>query len=174
VAAAWGAAEATLFFVVPDVWVGLAALAAPRRTLRVVLATVVGAVAGTVGLYMAGRHGCGATIDRAFERLPGVTVSDVALVQSELDSSGVAAFVRAPLRAVPLKLYTRQAQRAGWALPLVLAGATGNRLVRLIPVAAAFALLGHALRGRIEARPGVALTVYGVGWAAFYAWYWRR
>ena len=174
VAAAWGAAEATLFFVVPDVWVGLVALLAPRRTRGAVAGTIAGALGGTVALYLAGRHGWGRAIDRATARLPGISPVEIAHVQAELRIHGLGAFVRAPLRGVPLKLYTRESQRLGWSLPRILVGATTNRLVRLIPVAAVFALLGHAARRRIEERPRGALAVYAGGWAAFYAWYWRR
>ena len=174
IAPAWGAAEATLFFVVPDVWVGLVALLAPRRTLGAVAGTIAGALAGTLVLYLAGRHGRGRAIDRTIARLPGISPTDIAHVEAELQTYGFGAFVRAPLRGVPLKLYTRESQRQGWSLPRVLVGATANRIVRLVPVAGVFALLEHIARRRIEERPRAALAAHAVAWAAFYAWYWRR
>ena len=43
-AALWGVAEATLFFVVPDVLVGWIALRGPRRTLVVWLGATAGGI----------------------------------------------------------------------------------------------------------------------------------
>jgi hypothetical protein len=54
---AWGLAEATVFFVVPDVWISRLALSSWRAALRGCALALVGALVGGVLLYLAGgRH----------------------------------------------------------------------------------------------------------------------
>ena len=48
---AWGFAEATLFFIIPDVIIGWAALSGWRSGLRMLLAAISGALAGGLVLY---------------------------------------------------------------------------------------------------------------------------
>ena len=173
VAAVWGAAEASFFFIVPDAWIGLVALLAPRRAPAAVAAAVAGAIAGALALFLAGARS-GDTVDRAFLRLPGIRVRDVQEVRHAVSSRGYRAFLDAPLRALPVKLYVREAQRAGRPLAPVLAATALNRLARLVPVTAAFALIGRRQRRLVAQRRRAVLAVYAAGWTLFYALYWRR
>ena len=54
IAGGWGLAEATLFFVVPDVWIGLLALFGWRAGLRAVALAVAGALLGGALMYGVG------------------------------------------------------------------------------------------------------------------------
>src|SRR4051812_20323932 len=54
VALGWGFAEATFFFVVPDVWIGLLTLFSWRAGLRAVYSAVMGALTGGAVMYRAG------------------------------------------------------------------------------------------------------------------------
>src|SRR3990170_6341373 len=54
VGAIWAAAEALLFVVVPDVWVGLVAIRAPRRAAATLASIVLGAAAGAALLWLPG------------------------------------------------------------------------------------------------------------------------
>jgi hypothetical protein len=46
IAALWGLAEATLFFIVPDVWLTLITVWSPRKALIACLFALLGALAG--------------------------------------------------------------------------------------------------------------------------------
>src|SRR3546814_21158393 len=52
----WGFAEATVFFVVPDVWISRRALSSWRAALRGSGFALAGALVGGVLLYLPGRH----------------------------------------------------------------------------------------------------------------------
>ncbi|HEY9541633.1 MAG TPA: hypothetical protein VIR05_08360, partial [Luteimonas sp.] len=67
----WGFAEATVFFVVPDVWISRRALSSWRAALRGCGFALAGALVGGVLLYFAGRHHEAALL-ALFERLPAI------------------------------------------------------------------------------------------------------
>src|SRR5687768_18406002 len=72
VALGWGFAEATFFFVVPDVWIGLLSLFSWRAGLRAVCSAVMGALFGGAITY-----GVGARLgrDRSAQLLAAVPAS---------------------------------------------------------------------------------------------------
>ena len=70
VAAGWGLAEAALFFIVPDVWLGFVSLYAPRRMVVTLLATVAGALVGATLLFLA-TPVLGPSLGRLLTDLPG-------------------------------------------------------------------------------------------------------
>jgi hypothetical protein len=171
IAAAWGAAEASVFFIVPDVWSGFVALLAPRAALTATGATVGGAVVGAALAFRLAR----AAPDRYesyLRRLPGIRVDDPEVTAAELREHGYAAFLRAPLGGQPVKLYVAAAARQGRPLSAVLLLTALNRLERLVPLGLAAAAAGVAARRVVRRRPGAVAGIYVAGWSAFYAAYW--
>src|SRR3546814_21022897 len=67
----WGFAEATVFFVVPDVWISRRALSSWRAALRGCGFALAGALVGGGLLSFAGRHHAAALL-ALFERLPEI------------------------------------------------------------------------------------------------------
>jgi hypothetical protein len=173
IAATWGAAEASFLFVVPDVWLGFIALVAPRRLATSIAAALAGAMAGVVVLLLAGRLD-GPRVDALIRRLPGIRSADPANIAAAIAARGERAFLDGPLRALPVKVYVREAQRARRRVPDILMASLLNRLARFVPVAVGFALLGRLGRPIAEARPGLVTALYAGGWSLFYALYWYR
>jgi hypothetical protein len=166
----WGAAEATLFFIVPDVLIAWAAL---RRgvcagALAALFATA-GAAAGGAVVY-AWSAQAPAAAARVIEAVPAVPANAVADAAAELRSGGFAAALSGAFRGKPYKVWSAAAPHAGWTLPSWLAAAAPIRLPRFLVVVAGFALLGAALRGRLCQR--TIASLFAGGWALFYAAFW--
>ena len=82
----WGVAEASLFFVVPDVWTGWIAIVAPRRAVPVLVMTLLGAVLGALLLFLVAPYATDALV-AWFGMVPGLLPGD--LVTWDLNGNGL-------------------------------------------------------------------------------------
>ncbi|NEX95224.1 hypothetical protein [Caulobacter sp. 17J65-9] len=167
----WGAAEAFLFFVVPDVLLAWVAL---RRGLKAALVCSLLAAAGAT-LGGAAMYGWAArspeTAARAVERVPAVAdgATDRA-VEAMRREGWFRAAASGAFAGRPYKLYAAAAPRAGVEPTAWVAAATPIRLPRFLLMSVGFAVLGALLRDRLDRR--VMLALYGTGWTLFYAAFW--
>jgi membrane protein YqaA with SNARE-associated domain len=166
----WGLAEATFFFVVPDVPISLAALFRPRRAWRHVVAAVVGAVIG--GALMFGWAAQDAKDARdAVARVPFVKARMFAHVHASYQAHGAGAIFLGPLTGTPYKIYAVEAPEfiGRGRFLLNTAPARGERFVF---VWAVFGALGTWLRRSRKWTTGRLAVVPGVFWVLFYAVNW--
>jgi hypothetical protein len=169
VAVFWGVAEATLFFVVPDVLVGWLALRRPRRMLAAWLAATVGGIAGAALVHTAVRNGWDP--DPVFRALPGTQIGDIPRVRAAIADDPTRAFALGAISGVPLKIYVAEAARARLPLRRTLVLVAINRAPRIGVSGLAAAVVGTATR-RIGPGSLVTGAIYTLGWVVFYAWYW--
>jgi hypothetical protein len=170
VAFGWGGAEATLFFVVPDVWIGLLALFNWRAGLRAVVWAVMGALVGGALMY-----GVGAQFDRdssarLLDAVPAISPGMVERVEEEMRQHGPASMVLGPLRGTPYKIYARTAGVQEQPLSAVLLWTIPARGARFVLIAVIAALYGWLVR-RITPWTGWLLGPYLLAWTLFYAGY---
>jgi len=169
-AAAWGFAEGTLFFLVPDILLTATALFSVRRSLRQMAAVLAGSLAAGTLLYgVAAREPAWAA--RVVQHVPFVTPRMFAKVDRDYQAAGVWALTQGPMSGVPYKIYAVEAPRHTDFLPFLLVSIPA-RLERFVVTWAIFAALGALLRRRIQAHPRRALLCHGLYWAAIYAYYW--
>lgn len=167
-AALWGFAEATLFFIVPDVLLSWVALSDWREALRGCLLALGGALAGGLLMYAWGAAD-GAAAARVVEQVPAIGVDLLARVRGELAQQGAWAILFGPLSGTPYKTYAVQAHGAGvgaWAFLLASVPARGLRFMLVALLAGAIArvaLPDLGLAGRSLA--------WGGAWIAFYTFY---
>jgi hypothetical protein len=169
VCAAWAAAEASVFFVVPDVPVGLLALRDPRRAPRAWAAAALGGVVGALVLRAAIRDGWDP--EPPFRRLPGIRPDDIGQAELAVVKDPVAAFGSGAFGGTPLKLYVAAATRRGVSDERLVGLIVLNRVPRLGLVAGVSTLVGAAARAA-GIPPAVQVAGYLGAWTAFYAWYW--
>ncbi|MBC6982775.1 hypothetical protein [Caulobacter sp. 17J80-11] len=167
----WGAAEAFLFFVVPDVLLAWVAL---RRGLKAALICSLLAAAGAT-LGGAAMYGWAArspeTAARAVEAVPAVQDGSTDRAVEAMRREGwFRAAATGAFAGRPYKLYSAAAPRAGVKPAAWVAGAAPIRLPRFLMMSVGFAALGALLRERMDRR--MMLAVYGTGWALFYAAFW--
>lgn len=168
----WGVAEATLFFIVPDVIVGALAILRPRRAIAAAGAAIAGSLVGGVILYLVATW-VGSDLRDVIEAVPGIPPEMVTQAQSDLTSHGGAALVLAPLSGIPYKIYAAEWAIRGWGLPALLAWTIPARALRIVPIALVAAALGAMARTWIMKRPGLLLGGYGLIWIVVYIFYFR-
>lgn len=166
-AALWGFAEATLFFVVPDVYLSRVALEAPRRALRACLWALAGALAGGALMHAWGAADPAAARD-ALDAVPAVSAAAVAGVGEALAADGWIALFVGPLTGTPYKIYAVEAGRLGLGLLPLLAVSVPARLVRFVLVTLLATGLVRAPGLRRLPLPRQRL-LHAVAWTLFYA-----
>ena len=169
-AALWGFAEGTLFFVVADVLFTRVAIARPVRALAHVAAATLGAVAAG-GLMFAWSTSDPAGARAAVAAVPKVGEAMVADTEHRMEAVGALAMLDRPLGGVPYKVHAVLAPpRFGiWEFLLVSLVA---RLERFALSWAAFAILHRAWTRRLPAGSRIPGAVHALFWTAVYAYYW--
>lgn len=168
VAFAWGFAEATLFFIVPDVWLSYLALTDLRRSLRGCVATLAGALAGGAALY-AWCALASAAATSVVSAVPAIGPEIMAKSASLMREQGVWSLVEGMMLGIPYKTFVVSAQAQGVGLALLLAVTIPARLLRFAVASA----VTHAIATRVlrscTARTKLAVLV--MFWVVFYAIY---
>jgi len=167
--ALWGFAEATRFYVVPDVLVGWIALHGVRRGVAASLWATAGAMLGGLAVHADSR----AQRARLVE-IPGISEAMVEDASTKLARDGWWALLRGPLDGIPYKVYAAEAGARGLPSGELVAWTIPARLWRLLAVALGAGLTGVAFRGSIRRREGAWLAAYLGFWAVTYARYFAR
>jgi membrane protein YqaA with SNARE-associated domain len=166
----WGFAEGTLFFVVPDVLLSLAALSGGRRALPHVAAAVGGALlAGAVMVSWSAADYRAAS--GAVRNVPFVREAMFARVDEGLEQDGAAALFRGSVTGIPYKIFAVEAP-GRISAPHFLAWTVPARAARFLLVWALFALLGAWLRSRYPNNWRLLAAVHAALWIPFYLYYW--
>lgn len=165
-----GFAEATLFFIVPDVTL-TAAAAAPARRLRWCYAAAVcfAAVGAVLMLVWARVDPDGARA--LLQRIPAITPEMAVRAGDDLARHGAWGVVRAGFLGVPLKLYAVEAGARGWSAWGFGAACLAGRSLRL----GVTMLVARLLAGAPWIREGRRRWFAWAGvWAIVYSVYWSR
>lgn len=171
VAVGWGFAEATLFFVVPDVWIGVLALFSRRAGLRAVAWAVMGALIGGAVMYGVGARLESERSARLLDAVPAISPAMIERVEEETRERGAASMILGPLRGTPYKIYARTAGLQERSLAAVLLWTVPARGIRFVAIALLAAGCGWLARRLIGRQTGWLLGLYVLAWTAFYAGY---
>jgi len=169
-ALAWGCAEATLFFFVPDIIITLAALFAPRRSAWHLTAVVAGAVAGGAVMY-AWSVARPESAKTAVASVPFVYPWMFASVSAGYEQLGIWAPCFGVASGIPFKIYAIEAPAHVRLVPFMLVSVPA-RLERLLLSWACAAAVGMLASQQIHSRPRIWLAMHLALWTVFYAWYW--
>lgn len=166
----WGIAEATVFFVIPDVFVSYVAV---RRGWRpglvlAVLATL-GAMVGGVITYMWGALDPESAI-AVFAHLPAIDTAMIDRVWAEVAEHDVLATLGGPLQGQPYKLYAAAAGDLGSNPAAFIAMTFPARIVRFAAAALIAGWLRERTAGWMGPRPAVAL--WAGFWVVLYLFFW--
>ena len=170
VAALWGFAEATLFFIVPDVWISLVALRDRRAGLLACVAAVAGALAGGLLMYAWGsKDPAGAAA--ALVAIPAIGRRMIEEVRRSLSSTGFLSLFVGPLTGTPYKIYAVESGAIGASLPLFLLVSIPARGARflLVALAASWASARPLQRWPLDRKRLAAIAAWFVFYALFFA-----
>ncbi len=162
----WGLAEATVFFIVPDVLITHAALRGWTAGLRTALFAVAGALPGGLIMYLLGAH-WPQEMRALLDLVPAVSSQMIDGVADQIARFGYLAVFLGPLWGAPYKLYAALAPQGVLSLPLFLLLSLPARLLRFVLLALLAAGIGQWLRQLFGRR--AALIAWAAAWTVFYA-----
>ena len=170
---AWGLAESTFFFLVPDVLTSRWVLQNPRRGFLACFASLGGALLGGAILYAIGsRSTLVGPMLVAMNCLPGISPALGETARLSLEQHGVGALFGGILSGIPYKLFALQAQEAGVNLGVFMAASAAARLFRFLCVTGFAWLIGQTLMAKLSAT--TRLRIHAAGWTLFYlVYFWR-
>lgn len=168
IALLWGLAEATVFFIVPDVFLSWLALRSYRRALVACLWAVGGALLGGLAVWHLGSSHA-EDLRALFVTLPAIDASMIQSVQQQLDADGLAALFLGPISGTPYKLYALEAGQLGIRADAFILVSIPARLIRFVLVSVAIGAISQALASLCSLR--TRQVFLAASWAGFYAWY---
>jgi hypothetical protein len=160
-AAAWGLAEATLFFIVPDVLLTWLAGFRPRVVWSAVAACLAGALAGGLVMYLAAA-GAPGRMRALLETVPAVSGALVAETGSALEEGYGRRMLSAGFSGVPYKILAVESGARGQGLATFLGWSVLARLPRWVLVV----LLARGVAAVVRARAARPDRVLWAMWAA--------
>ena len=169
----WGFAEATAFFIVPDVYLGLVALFNWKRGVGAMAAAVIGAMAGGSIMYSLGMERLSG-MNQFLDQIPLINAGMVSDIAMKMQAEGLVTMVNGPLRGVPYKIYAVQA--GGQSLPYLsfLFMTILARVERLLPVTLLAGGLGKWFKAFIEKHTLLVVAIYSLIWGVVYSLYYLR
>jgi membrane protein YqaA with SNARE-associated domain len=160
---AWGLAESTFFFVVPDVGLTFLAIRNYRTALRATVAALAGSLIGGALMYVWALHA--PQYAPAFlVHIPGIHTPLVDAVHTQLRDQGLTAMLLGPLRGTPYKIYAVEWGALKGSLAAFLLMSIPTRYVRFL-----LGVLACAALDRLVTPWRLAIF-----WIVFYVWYFWR
>jgi membrane protein YqaA with SNARE-associated domain len=163
----WGFAEATVFFIVPDVYLGFIALFNWRRGLSVMIATLLGAILGGLVMYMLAMNNPNG-VNRVLIQVPLIDAALVSEVADDMRNNGLITLLSGPLTGTPYKIYAAQAGEQSLSLPYLLLMTIPARLERFFPVVLVFGGFGKWFQAFCEKYIKLVVAGYVMLWCLIY------
>jgi hypothetical protein len=166
----WGFAEASLFFIVPDVLITLAAGFSARRGLRHLGLVILGAVAAGMLMFTWSTHFPDAA-KKSVASVPFVQSRMFEQVESDYTRAGIWAPCLGPTSAIPYKIYAVLAPEhvSPPAFALVTIPA---RAERLLITWAQFAVIGYLVRRHARKPAPWIFGIHACYWVLLYVYLW--
>ena len=162
----WGFVEATVFFIVPDIYLGHIALTHYRRALFACLYCVAGAVIGGALVYEFSALDP-IVAQASLERIPAVSAEMFARARDLLADGLFLGLIEGAFTGVPYKVFAASAGELALGLVPFLILSFPARLLRFVLIVSITSLFSLVLLRELELKTR-RLIYFGV-WAFFYA-----
>jgi membrane protein YqaA with SNARE-associated domain len=170
---AWGLAEATFFFIVPDVLLTWIATRSLRTSLQATLVALAGALIGGAAVVTFASNAPD-TAHAFLLHIPGINAHLLERVSGQVDELGLMAVLFGPLKGIPYKIYAVEwGTRGGALLPFLLISVPA-RWVRFALSALLARAIAYLLGPLTHRRPRIETLILALIWIAFYVFYFTR
>ena len=168
-----GLAEATLFFIVPDVLLTLLACRALRPALKATVAALAGAMIG--GAIMCALGGGSPDYARSLlDHVPGINPSLISSVETQIREQGLIAMMLGPIKGIPYKIYAVEwGARRGSFFSFLLASIPA-RGTRFLLAAAGARAIARLIEPLTRHRARTEMLLLALFWVVLYSFYFAR
>lgn len=170
---AWGLAEATFFFIVPDVLLTFIACRALKPALKATTFALFGALVGGALMYTIGRRDP-VNAQAFLDHIPAIRPALITRVASQINENGLLAVLLGPLKGIPYKIYAVEwGSREGSLITFMLISIPA-RYIRFL-LAAVFARgIARLIEPLTNHRAATEMLILAVVWIGFYFFYFTR
>ncbi len=168
IALAWGLAEGTFFFIVPDVFLSFNALKDWRQATRACFWVLGGALIGGAIMFAWGASNP-VSAEKFLEHVPAISHELLQEVNGQVKEDGVLATFAGPVSGRPYKVYGVYAGATGLSFPMFLLISMPARLIRFLLVTWITAAVANTFLKKMNPRHKKFLL--SSFWIAFYSWY---
>ncbi|MCH8316379.1 MAG: hypothetical protein IIA64_10435 [Planctomycetes bacterium] len=161
----WGFAEATIFFIVPDVLLTWIALRGVRPALKTCGATLLGAMLGGTLMWICGSLDAVAARS-VLDHIPAISPEMIASVHDDLATHGLRSMLLGSLIGTPYKIYAVYSGALGLNLFGFVVMSVPARLIRFVGLTIIVAWVAHLIGPRMSLR--AKQRVHVILWFAFY------
>jgi membrane protein YqaA with SNARE-associated domain len=169
----WGLAEATFFFIVPDVLLTLIACRKLRPALNATFAALAGALAGGAFMYAFGTREPD-TAHVFLTHVPAITPALLTRVTGQISEGGLLALLLGPLKGIPYKIYAVEwGARRGTFIGFLLISVPA-RFVRFFLAALAARVIARLIQPLTHHRAVIETSILAAVWITFYTFYFAR
>ncbi|MFD1396776.1 hypothetical protein ACFQ49_02115 [Kroppenstedtia eburnea] len=164
----WGFAEATLFFIVPDVLLTAIAVKSLHRAMRASLWALAGALLGGSLMFLWGAVD-GPQAAATVTQVPAINTALVEQVRENLAQNGLISILLGPTRGIPYKIFAIQSQELGIGfLPFLLISIPA-RIIRFVGASLLAGWISHSLLKTWSLKAKYVLWMGA--WLLFYGFY---
>ena len=171
IAMVWGMAEASVFFIVPDVWLSYLALGHTRHALIAAACAVAGALIGGLGMYVYARNNTIDAID-FLDTIPGISGPLITHAGQLFEQDELFGMLRGTFTGIPYKIFCADAGAAGVSIAYFLLASAAARFIRFAATIGVTALLARTLFRKQSA--AAKTYIIGAFWVIFYIAYFYR
>lgn len=164
----FGFAEATLFFIVPDVLLGFLALRDLRKAIIACFATVAGALLGGTLVYYSAKVDWQFTMT-LLDYVPKVSMRTVARSCVLLEDHGFLGLLQGATQGLPYKTFAACAAEQNLGLATFLMASFGARIIRFLAVTLLSYCLSKYLLQKFSLR--TRTVIYFFAWVVFYSFF---
>jgi membrane protein YqaA with SNARE-associated domain len=170
---AFGLAEATLFFIVPDLLLTMLACRALRPALKATLAALAGALIGGAIMFTLGANSPN-DARSLLDLVPGINPSLIAAVEAQVRDRGLIAMMLGPIKGIPYKIYAVEwgARRGSFTDFLMVS--IPARGVRFLLTAVAARIIARILEPLTRHRARTEMVLLALFWIVLYSFYFAR
>ncbi|MFD2206474.1 hypothetical protein [Kiloniella antarctica] len=163
----WGFAEATFFFIVPDVFLSYLSVKYNLKTaIKSALFTLSGAFIGGVIIYHLGNSYSSDIIDY-IDILPAISPAMIVTAKEDLEQFGILSILIGAFSGVPYKVFAAQAGQLSIPLISFIAIFIPARLIRWFQVIFIAQLIGNILLNHVSKK--FVLWAFFSFWVIFYS-----
>jgi len=167
---AWGLAEATIFFIVPDVLLSAIGCRSVRAGLKAITFAIFGALIGGTIMYFFGEHSPEQS-QSLLTKIPAIHPKLIERVQAQLSAHGLLAVLIGPTEGIPYKIYATEWGIRGGNLPAFLLTTIPARGIRFLISALLANGIAKAIQPWTKRRASIEMTILTVFWILFYIFY---
>jgi membrane protein YqaA with SNARE-associated domain len=163
----WGFAEATAFFIVPDVYMGFVALFNWRRGLSAAIAALLGAMLGGSVMYVLAMNNPSG-VNSFLTHIPLIDAELVNGVANQTHAQGIVAVLTGPLKGTPYKIYAAQAGEQSLPFLYFVLMTIPARLERFIPLVLVLGGIGKWFEAFCRRYTKLVMSGYILMWLLIY------